>query len=166
MRRLKRLNSMEENKDIFDRIMELPGLRLFNGIYKKNKEVLLYLFFGVLTTVVSIAVFAICNITFGINELVSNVISWIVSVAFAFFTNRIWVFAAPTKTAIDFIRQMVSFYGGRVLTLLLEELIIFIFVTILGLPGMIIKLVAQIIVIVGNYVISKLIVFKKKRGEE
>ena len=80
MRKLKRLNNMEENKDIFDRIMELPGLRLFNGIYKKNKEVLLYLFFGVLTTVVSIAVFAICNITFGINELVSNVISWIISV--------------------------------------------------------------------------------------
>ena len=73
------------------------------------------------------------------------------------------MFAAPTKTVIEFIRQMVSFYGGRVLTLLLEELIIFIFVTILGLPGMIIKLVAQVIVIVGNYVISKLIVFKKKK---
>ena len=153
---------MEENKDIFDRIMELPGLRVFNGIYKKNKEVLLYLFFGVLTTVVSIVVFALCNVTLGINELVSNVISWIVSVAFAFFTNRIWVFAAPTKTASEFVRQLISFYGGRVLTLVLEEAIILIFVTILGMPGMVIKLVAQVIVIVGNYVISKLIVFKRK----
>lgn len=153
---------MEENKDIFDKIMELPGVRVFNGVYKKNKEVLLYLFFGVLTTVVSIVVFALCNVTLGINELVSNVISWIISVAFAFLTNRIWVFAAPTKTAIEFIKQMISFYGGRVLTLLLEELIVLIFVTILGLPGMIIKLVAQVIVIVGNYVISKLIVFKGK----
>lgn len=157
---------MEENKDIFDKIMELPGVRVFNGVYKKNKEVLLYLFFGVLTTVVSIVVFALCNVTLGINELVSNVISWIISVAFAFLTNRIWVFAAPTKTAIEFIKQMISFYGGRVLTLLLEELIILMFVTILGLPGMIIKLVAQVIVIVGNYVISKLIVFKKGRGKE
>ena len=153
---------MEENKDIFDRIMELPGLRVFNGIYKKNKEVLLYLFFGVLTTVVSIVVFALCNVTLGINELVSNVISWIASVAFAFFTNRIWVFAAPTKTASEFVRQLISFYGGRVLTLVLEEAIILIFVTILGMPGMVIKLVAQVIVIVGNYVISKLIVFKRK----
>ena len=153
---------MEENKDIFDRIMELPGLRVFNGIYKKNKEVLLYLFFGVLTTVVSIVVFALCNVTLGINELVSNVISWIASVAFAFFTNRIWVFAAPTKTASEFVRQLISFYGGRVLTLVLEEAIILIFVTILGMTGMVIKLVAQVIVIVGNYVISKLIVFKRK----
>ena len=154
---------MEENKDIFDRIMELPGLRVFNGIYKKNKEVLLYLFFGVLTTVVSIVVFALCNVTLGINELVSNVISWIVSVAFAFFTNRIWVFAAPTKTASEFVRQLISFYGGRVLTLVLEEAIILIFVTILGMPGMVIKLVAQVIVIVGNYIISKLIVFKTNK---
>lgn len=154
---------MEENKDIFDRIMELPGLRVFNGIYKKNKEVLLYLFFGVLTTVVSIVVFALCNVTLGINELVSNVISWIVSVAFAFFTNRIWVFAAPTKTATEFVRQLISFYGGRVLTLVLEEAIILIFVTILGMPGMVIKLVAQVIVIVGNYIISKLIVFKTNK---
>lgn len=153
---------MEENKDIFDKIMELPGVRVFNGVYKKNKEVLLYLFFGVLTTVVSIAIFALCNVSFGINELVSNVISWIISVAFAFFTNRIWVFAAPTKTFAEFVRQMISFYGGRVFTLLLEEAIILIFVTILGMPGMVIKLIAQVVVIVGNYVISKLIVFKKK----
>lgn len=153
---------MEENKDIFDRIMELPGLRVFNGIYKKNKEVLLYLFFGVLTTVVSIVVFALCNVTLGINELVSNVISWIVSVAFAFFTNRIWVFAAPTKTASEFVRQLISFYGGRVLTLVLEEAIILIFVTMLGMPSMVIKLVAQVIVVVGNYIISKIIVFGKR----
>lgn len=153
---------MEENKDIFDRIMELPGFRVFNGIYKKNKEVLLYLFFGVLTTMVSIAVFALCNVTLGINELVSNVISWIVSVAFAFFTNRIWVFAAPTKTASEFVRQLISFYGGRVLTLVLEEAIILIFVTMLGMPSMVIKLVAQVIVVVGNYIISKIIVFGKR----
>lgn len=162
MRKQKRLNSMEENKDIFDRIMELPGFRVFNGIYKKNKEVLLYLFFGVLTTMVSIAVFALCNVTLGINELVSNVISWIVSVAFAFFTNRIWVFAAPTKTASEFVRQLISFYGGRVLTLVLEEAIILIFVTMLGMPSMVIKLVAQVIVVVGNYIISKIIVFGKR----
>ena len=90
---------MKKEKDIFDRIMELPVLRIFNPFYKKNKEILLYLFFGCLTFIVSIASF--------------------------------------------------------------EELILFIFITNLGMNSMAVKVVAQVIVIVLNYVISKLIVFKK-----
>jgi len=84
-------NNMQEIKpDIFDKIMHLPGLRVFEPLYKKYKEVLLYLFFGVLTTVVSIGSYAFFNVTLGINELIANVISWVLAVLFAFFTNRIW----------------------------------------------------------------------------
>ena len=69
-------NNMQEIKpDIFDKIMHLPGLRVFEPLYKKYKEVLLYLFFGVLTTVVSIGSYAFFNVTLGINELIANVIS-------------------------------------------------------------------------------------------
>ena len=85
-------------KDIFDKIMELPGLRIFNGIYMKYKETLLYLFFGGLTTVVSILLFALFNVSFQINALIANIMSWIISVAFAIFTNRICVYSAPTNT--------------------------------------------------------------------
>ena len=68
-------NNMQETKpDIFDKIMHLPGLRVFEPLYKKYKEVLLYLFFGVLTTVVSIGSYAFFNVTLGINELIANVI--------------------------------------------------------------------------------------------
>ena len=135
-------NNMQEIKpDIFDKIMHLPGLRVFEPLYKKYKEVLLYLFFGVLTTVVSIG-------------------------SYAFFTNRIWVFAAPTKTVEEFMKQLVSFAGGRVLTLVIEEIILLVFITMLHFNSMLIKFIAQVVVIILNYVISKLLVFRKDKNKK
>lgn len=160
-------NNMQEIKpDIFDKIMHLPGLRVFEPLYKKYKEVLLYLFFGVLTTVVSIGSYAFFNVTLGINELISNVISWVLAVLFAFFTNRIWVFAAPTKTVEEFMKQLVSFAGGRVLTLVIEEIILLVFITMLHFNSMLIKFIAQVVVIILNYVISKLLVFRKDKNKK
>ncbi|MEE1102409.1 MAG: GtrA family protein [Agathobacter sp.] len=127
---------------------------------KKNKEVILYLFFGGLAFILSIVSYAFLNVTLGINELIANVISWIIVVLFAFFTNRIWVFSSPTKTVVDFLKQLISFFGGRVLTLVIEEIILGVFITWLQFPSMIIKIIAQIVVIVLNYVISKFLVFK------
>jgi len=158
----------EKKPDIFDRIMHLPGLRVFEPLYKKYKEVLLYLFFGVLTTVVSIGSYMLFVYPLHIHVLIANVLSWILAVSFAFFTNRIWVFSAPTKGVADFLAQMTSFFGGRVLTLVFEEVFIAIFDTWLGLNSAVVKLIAQIAVMVLNYVISKLLVFKKpkERKEE
>ena len=149
--------------DLFDRLMALPGLRLTQPFYRKHKEVLLYLFFGGLTTLVSIAVFALCYNALGINELISNVISWVLAVLFAFFTNRVWVFSARTEGRLDFLRQMASFFGGRLATLGVEELILLIFVTWLRLPALPVKIAAQVVVIVLNYIISKCFVFRKKK---
>lgn len=151
---------MTEKKDIFDKIMELPILRIFNPFYKKNKEVLLYLFFGGLTFCVSIASYAYFNLALNFNELIANVFSWILAVTFAYITNKIWVFRAPVFTVSEFIKQILSFFGGRLVTLGVEEAILFIFITCFNLNSMIVKVVAQIIVIVLNYVISKLWVFK------
>ena len=159
-------NNMQETKpDIFDKIMHLPGLRVFEPLYKKYKEVLLYLFFGVLTTVVSIGSYAFFNVAMGINELIANVIS-VLAVLFAFFTNRIWVFAAPTKTVEEFMKQLVSFAGGRVLTLVIEEMILLVFITMLHFNSMLIKFIAQVVVIILNYVISKLLVFRKDKSKK
>lgn len=148
-------------EDIFDKMMKLPLLNIFEPFYKKNKEVLLYLFFGGLAFIVSIATYAFFNVTLGINELIANVISWVITVAFAFFTNRIWVFNSPTNGAKEFMSQLISFFGGRVVTLIIEEVILLTFITWLGFPSMIIKVIAQVVVIVLNYVISKLVVFRK-----
>ena len=91
---------MQEKRDIFDRMMALPILNIFEPFYKKNKEVLLYLFFGGLTFIVSIATYAVFNVSMGINELIANVMSWVLAVLFAFATNRVWVFQAPTNALI------------------------------------------------------------------
>ena len=97
-----------------------------------------------------------------IDELIANVLSWILCVLFQFFTNRTWVFDGRVDGAKAFAVQMGSFFGGRIFTLVIEEIIIAIFITWLGFNSMIVKLVAQVIVIVLNYVVSKLFVFKEK----
>ena len=152
---------MNEQKDIFDKIMSLPGLRRFYGLYAKYKEILLYILFGGVATVVSIGSFVICDTTLGMNELIANVISWVLAVATAYATNRTWVFGSHTKGKA-FWKEMVAFFSGRVLTLVMEEAILLVFVTWLNFPGVWVKVAAQVAVLVGNYFISKLIIFKKK----
>ena len=132
-------------------------------ILKKYREQILYLVFGALTTVVSIGSYALFNAVFGINELIANVISWILAVLFAYVTNRRWVFCSSAKTKKEILTEMASFFAGRLATLGMEELILFVFITCLGLNSIAVKIIAQVIVLVSNYVISKLLVFRKRK---
>ena len=150
-----------EKKDIFDRIMDWRIMKPFRGFYTAHKEVLLYLFFGGLTTLVSIVIFALFYQKMGINELWANVLSWIVAVLFAYVTNRTWVFADKARTKAGIAREMASFFGGRLATLGMEEALIAVFITWLGFPAMAVKIVSQLAVIAANYFISKFLVFKK-----
>lgn len=147
-------------KDIFDRIMSLPVLRRFYGLYSKYKSILLYIFFGGCTTVVSIGSFVLLNTVLGLNELIANMGSWILAVSFAYVTNRVWVFASRVRGKAIW-KEMVSFYSGRLITLGLEEAMLLVFVTWLQFNGTVIKVIAQIVVLVGNYLISKWITFRK-----
>ena len=152
---------MEEKRDIFDRLMHLPVLNIFEPFYKKHKEVLMYLFFGGITFFLNIALYAWLDGMLGINALIANVICWVVCVLFQYFTNRTWVFDGQVDSAAGFLKQMASFFGGRLFTLVVEEAILAVFITWLGFNSMAVKLIAQVVVIVLNYIISKLIVFKK-----
>ena len=147
-------------KDIFDRIMSLPVLRRFEGLYRKYKSVLLYLFFGALTTLVSILTFIIFYNFLCLNELIANLISWIAAVLFAYITNRIWVFNSNV-VGKALIKEISAFFLGRIATLGIEELILFVFTTLLAFNGIVVKVCAQIVVLILNYIISKLLVFKK-----
>ena len=129
----------------------------------KYKSVLSYLLFGVLTTVVSIGVFAVCNYSFGFGELIANVISWVCAVTFAYFTNRIWVFGSEAHGK-DVISEAIGFYLGRAFTLGIEEAMLIVFVTIMHFDALIIKLIAQVVVLISNYIISKLLIFKNKKN--
>ena len=151
-----------QKKDIFDRIMSLPVLNIFEPFYKTHKEGLMYLFFGGLTFFLSIFLFWFMDSVLHINELVNNTIDWIICVAFQFFTNRTWVFDGKVDNKKDFIKQAGSFTAGRLFTLVVEDVLIFIFITLLNLPKMPVKLGATFVVIALNYIISKLIVFRKK----
>lgn len=154
---------MNEKKDIFDKIMSLPGLRILEPFYKKNKEILLYLFFGGLAFIVSVSSYAYFNLILDMNELIANIFSWILAVIFAFVTNKIWVFCSKNNSFSEFLREMFSFFAGRLATLGVEEVILLIFITWLSFNSMAVKVVAQIVVILLNYVISKLFVFKKAK---
>lgn len=150
-----------DEKDVFDRLM---GLRLFRPLlpfWQKHREVLLYLFFGALTTLVSIVSFWLLYRFLGLNELIANVFSWILAVLFAYGTNARWVFRDRPETGKERLRQALRFYAGRLATLGAEELLLWGFITRLGLPAMPVKIAAQLIVIVLNYIVSKLLVFRK-----
>ena len=131
------------------------------GIFSRYREVILYIFFGGLTTVISIGSFILFHTLLGIHELVANVLSWVLAVGFAFVTNRKWVFASKAKGAAIW-AEVCAFYGGRLLTLGLEEGFLLIFATWLQFNSTAVKLIAQVAVLVGNYIISKFLVFRKK----
>ena len=152
---------MEKKQDIFDRIMSVRLLRPLQPLYRRYKEPLLYLFFGGLTTLLSIFIFWLFTSPLGMNALAANVISWICSVAFAYVTNRTWVFADKAEGASGVALEALKFAGGRLATLGLEELILWLGIDLLGIPAMPVKIATQVLVIVGNYVISKLLVFRR-----
>lgn len=133
-------------------------------VYLKYKEVISYLIFGVLTTVVSLAVYYISVFTFlnpdnSIQLQIANILSWIAGVAFAYFTNRKYVFESKNENKL---KEATKFVSSRITTLILDMFIMWLGVTILHFSDKLIKLVSQVLVIIGNYVLSKLFVFKKE----
>ena len=140
--------------------MEFPILRIFEPFYRKYKEVLLYLFFGVLTFIISIVSYGLLAIK--LDVLIANILSWILAVIFAYITNRVWVFDNIAAKGRNSIYEMLRFITGRIFTLIVEELILYFFITRLEMDKIIVKIIAQIMVIVLNYIISKLLVFNRK----
>ena len=128
--------------------------------YNRYKEVLLYLFFGGLTTLVNIITFFVLRL-FNIEIYISNLIAWIVSVLFAFVTNKTIVFESDSNDKKKNIKELVSFFGFRILSLGMDMLSMYLLLQILSTEEMFAKIVTNIIVIVLNYIFSKLFIFKK-----
>lgn len=130
---------------------------------KKLKELIMYLIFGVLTTVVALGVYYICIFTFlnadnAIQLQIANILSWIAAVAFAYLTNRKYVFESKDTNKL---KEAAKFTVARLFTLFVDMLIMFVGVTLLHRSDTIMKLVSQVVIIIGNYIISKFFVFKK-----
>ena len=194
------MTETEHKKDIFDKLMGLPVLRIFQPFFDKHREVLLYLFFGGLAFFLNMLLFFLTHTKLGMQEGLATAVCWVICVLFQYFTNKTWVFQSKADSTGGLIKELVAFFGGRVFTLVVEEAIVFVLITWLGdsiynalrpysplkeiliagpdgegIPAtvpvftrgswdLIAKLFAQFVIIVLNYVISKLFVFKKAEG--
>ena len=132
----------------------------------KYKSIILYCIFGGLTTLTDFIVYLTCTRFFHLNEQIATWSAWFFAVLFAFFTNRKWVFNADKTSKRGFLYQLVSFFGSRVASGLVNSAMIFIFFTKLGINDIVVKIFTSVIVVILNYILSKLIVFRKKKTED
>ena len=131
-------------------------------LMKKYKEVLLYILFGVLTTLVNFfSYFLFYNILF-IKNVPATIISWFLSVVFAYITNKLFVFESRSFNTKVVFREAITFFSARAFTGVLDVAIMFVTVDLLLLNSTICKLASNILVILLNYILSKLWIFKKK----
>lgn len=130
-------------------------------LFIKYKEVISYLFFGGCTFLVSIITFYLFNKTLDLNEHVANVISWVLAVSFAYVTNKLYVFESKVNDRTGLLKEISSFVSARLLTLVVEEIILFVGINLMHIDSMVVKVAGQVIVIVSNYFLSKLFIFKK-----
>ena len=139
-------------------------MKKYWAIYKKHEEIINYLIVGFMTMFVSLIFYFISTRTFldpnnAFQLQIANLIKWVSGVLFAYVTNRIFVFKSKRK---DIGKEFVQFTSSRIATLFLDMFVMWLMVTKMGIFDVIATLVSQVLVTVGNYIISKLFVFRKK----
>ena len=150
---------------------------MLKRLYKKYSEIIKYVFFGVITTAVNLAAFKIFDVILGKDLfLVTNVIAWVIAVAFAYVSNKLWVFESKSWKAALVIKELVGFLGARLFSLGAEELGLWLMIDLMKMGdyrgfdilsfnvdgNFIAKLIMQIVVVILNYVFSKFLIFAKK----
>lgn len=153
---------------MYDIINYVVNMKKILAIYKRHEEIINYLFIGGCTTLISLIAYYFSVFTF-LNPNVSwelqlaNIISWVVGVIFAFITNRKIVFKSKN---VKVLKEVEKFLGARIVTLLIDMLFMYVAVTLFLLNDKIMKIISNVIVIVLNYVFSKLFVFVQKESEK
>ena len=130
-------------------------------LIEKYWDILSYLFFGVCTTIVNYLIYIPCYNIWGMSATVSNLIAWVVAVAFAYLTNKPFVFKSHDWSAKTVVPELTKFIGCRIGSGAAETLILLVTVDLLGWNGNVWKLVTQVMVVILNYIGSKLLVFRK-----
>ncbi len=136
------------------------------ALWEKYRDTALYLVFGVVTTVVNVAVYHVCYAMLGVPNIPSTVIAWVLSVAVAYITNKLWVFRSPSFAPAVLWPELGKFVAARGLTGVLDLGIMYVGVDLLGGPGTALKLGSTVLVVVLNYVFSKWLIFKDQAGEQ
>ena len=135
---------------------------MIRKLMDKYRDVIPYLVFGVLTTIVNIVAYWVYAHPLHLGIMVSTVIAWVLSVLFAYVTNRKWVFHSEASGAGEILREIISFFGARLATGLLDMLFMYIFAERLGLNDTVIKICSNVVVVILNYIFSKFLIFRHK----
>lgn len=132
------------------------------GLIKKYRSLIAYGVFGVLTTLVNIGIYYLCYEKAGMSNTLSNICAWTVAVLFAYLTNKVWVFESHSWKWADLKREVVSFMGCRMATGVMDLFIMYICVDLMHWHATLMKVLSNVLVIILNYVFSKLVIFKQK----
>ena len=139
-------------------------MKKIKELYLKYKEIINYLFFGGCTTIVNFISYYIPARIIGIDEVISNSIAWCISVLFAYVTNKIFVFSSKKENLVGILKEMFSFIFARLFSGALCDIGLFaLMINILGINDIVSKITTQILVVILNYVLSKLVIFKKEK---
>ena len=135
-------------------------------IYLKYEEIINYLIVGILTTIVSLGTYFLFVNTFlsdksDLSIQIANVLSWICAVTFAYFTNRIFVFKSKSENK-EKIKEAIKFYTSRIASLIMDMVLMYILYSLMHIDDTISKLIVQVFVTIANYILAKLLVFKKQ----
>ena len=137
-------------------------MNILTNLFIRNKSLVLYLLFGGLTTIVNIITYYICYERLLVSNFLSTIIAWLFSVIFAYLTNKIFVFESKTTGCKAWIQEILSFFGCRVATGIMDTVIMVVAVDYLHQNSMLWKVISNVLVIIINYVASKYLIFKKK----
>ncbi len=135
-------------------------------LFTKYKSIIAYLFFGVLTTLINWGSYFLCYNILKIPNVPSTIIAWILAVIFAFITNKIWVFNSKSFAGKVLLRELWTFIAARLVTGILDVVIMYFAVDVFAMNSTVWKLISNIIVIILNYIFSKLIIFKKGNADK
>lgn len=135
-------------------------------LYEKNKNIVPYIIFGVLTTVVNLFTYFLFAYLFKCGTMPSTVAAWIIAVFFAYITNRKWVFKSDVANAFELLKEMFSFFMCRLATGAVDWVCMYVSVDQLHMNDVVMKAAANVIVIVLNYIASKNIIFKRMQNVE
>ena len=155
---------IDKIEDFCLKIAEKIGLKKLADWYREHREGMRYLVFGVLTTLLNLLIFTICCRIIKIQVVISNIISWIIAVLFAYVTNKLYVFDSKVIQKKELAREIISFFNARIVTLVIETVFLWATVIKLGLNEIIMKIIVNIIVIVLNFVFSKIFIFKEEKN--
>ena len=131
------------------------------ALFRRYREIILYVFFGGMTTLVDWAI-SFLLYALEVNVHAANVLAWCAAVLFAFVTNRAWVFQSKKRGARLVCTELIAFAGGRIATLLLQEAVVFVLYDCIEWNKYAVKVIAAVLVVILNYFISKFWVFRKK----